>query len=274
MVQSHGPVGGGGGAEVLEIGAVFLVELGAQPFLHALYIGHVFHDLHAYGRAQQLGLRLILAADLHHPVGLAALVGEQAEFRHEAGNGAHQLQYAGVAVAAGPQHGVGINHGGGLGPGEHIPFAGLVAHLVHIAGAAVGVVVHYAQLAQLLLIALLLGVHYLVENYILQEGAGHIFVQRPGVGGELLPGSEPGGDELVIHVVDRSHDLQAEADDRVAVFAGDRYHALSPKGLAVHHQGLDHLGHYLPLGPVQQRLLLGCKLHIITAFHSLKLLTV
>ncbi len=164
--------------------------------------------------------------------------------------------------------------GGGLGPGEHIPLAGLVAHLIHIAGAAVGVVVHYAQLAHLFLIALLLGVHYLVENYVLQKGAGHIFVQGPGVGGKLLPGGEPGGDELVVHVVDRSHDLQAKADDRVAVFACDRYHALSAEGLAVHHQGLDHLGHHLSLGPVQQRLLLGCKMHIITAFHTLKILIV
>ena len=265
MVQAHGAVGGGGRAEVLQIGAVGVVQLSPQPFLHALHVGHFLHDLHADGGAQQLGLRLLFTADFHHPGGLAALIGQQTKLRHKAGDGAHQLQNAGIAVAAGAQDGVGVHHGGGFRPAEHLALGRLVAHLIHITGAAVSIVIQDAQLLHLLLKALLLGVHDLVEHKLLQERAGNLVIHGPGVCGELLTGGKASLDQLVIHIVDRGHDLQAEADNRMAVLAVDGHHAFRAEGIAVHHQGLDHLGHYLALGPIQQGLLLRRKDHFTTS---------
>ena len=130
MVQAHGTVGGGGGTEILQVGAVFVVQLGAQPLFHAHDIRHIFRDFHADGGAQELGFGLVLAADLHDPAGLAALIGEQAEVGDEAGDRAHDIHDAGVAVAPGTQDGVGIDHGGALRPAQDLALLGLVAHLV------------------------------------------------------------------------------------------------------------------------------------------------
>jgi hypothetical protein len=81
-----------------------------------------------------------------------------------AGDGAHDVHDAGVPVAPGAQNGVGIDHGGGFRPAQHIALLGLIAHLVQIAGAGESVLVHQAQLLQLLLVGSLLGVHEHVEN--------------------------------------------------------------------------------------------------------------
>ena len=266
MVQAHRAVGGGGRAEVLQIRFRAVVQLGAQPGVHALDVGHLLHDLHADGAAQQLRLGTGGAAHLHHPGGLAARVGQQAELRHKASDAAHQLQNAGVAVAPRAQHGIGVHHGGGFRPGQHIVLPGHVAHLVHIAGAGIGVVADDAQLAQLLLIPLLLGIHDLLEHHVLQKAGGDIFVQRAGIGGKALAVGQSGVDQLVVKVVHRLHHVKAEADDRVAVLAGDRHHPLRAEGVAVHDQRFDHLGHDLALFTVKQRLLLGSQDHGITSF--------
>ena len=186
--------------------------------------------------------------------------------RHEAGDAAHQLQHAAVAVAAGTQHAVGVHHGGGFRPAEDIALSGLVAHLLQIAGAGVAVVGGDAQLAELLLVARLLGVHDLAEHDVLQQAGGHVFVQRTGIGGEFLAAGQSGLDETVVQVVDRLHHRQTEGDDGVAVLTGDGHHALRAEGVAVHDQCFDHLGHRLALRAVQQRLLLRCQLHKTTSF--------
>ena len=111
-------------------------------------------------------------------MGLAALVGEQAELRHEAGDAAHELQHTAVAVAAGAQDGVGVDHGGRLRPREHLALLGLVAHLVEVAGAGVVLVAEDAELAQLLLIARLLLIHELAEHQVLQRVRGDVLVER------------------------------------------------------------------------------------------------
>lgn len=203
----------------------------------------------------------LLAFELDDPGGLAALVGEQAKLRHEARDVAHQLQHAGVAVAPGAQDGVCVDHGGGFRPGEDIALLGDIAHLVQVAGAGVIVVVGDAELAHLLLIALLLGVHDLFEYQIVQQGRRDLGIQGLGVGGELLPLGKARLNELVIEIVYRLHDLQTEGDHRVAVLACDRHHALRAEGFAVHDQGLHDLGHDLAFLAVQQGLLLGGEDH-------------
>ena len=266
VVQAHRAVGGGGRAEVLQIRFHAVVQLGAQPGVHALDVGHLLHDLHADGAAQQLRLGTGGAAHLHHPSGLAARVGQQAELRHKARNAAHQLQNPGVAVAPGAQHGVGVHYGGGFRPGQHVTLLGDVAHLVHIAGAGIGVVADNAQLLELLFVPRLLGIHDLLEHHVLQKAGGDVFVQRAGIGGEALAVGQSGGDQLVVQVVHRLHHVKAEADDRVAVLTGDGHHPLRAEGVAVHDQCFDHLGHDLALFAVKQRLLLGSQDHGITSF--------
>ena len=266
VVQSHCAVGGGGRTEVLQIRFRAVVQLSTQPCVHALDVGHLLHDLHADGAAQQLRLGTGGAAHLHHPCGLAARVGQQAELRHEARDAAHQLQNTGVAVAPCAQHGIGVYHGGGFRPSQHVALFGDVAHLVHIAGAGIGVVADDAQLAQLFLIPLLLRIHDLLEHHVLQKAGGDVFIQRAGIGGEALAVGQSGGDQLVVQVVHRLHHVKAEADDRVAILAGDGHHPLRAEGVAVHDQSFDHLGHDLAFFAVKQRLLLGSQDHGITSF--------
>ena len=43
-----------------------------------------------------------------------------------------------------------------------------------------------------------------------------MLIQRLGVGGEFLVGGETGIDDLLIQIIHRLHDLEAEADDGVA----------------------------------------------------------
>ena len=116
MVQTHGTVGGGCCTEVLQVGTVFVVQLSSQPLFHAGDIRNVLHDLHADGRAQKLGFGLALAIHLDDPCSLTALIGKQAEVRHETSDRAHDVHDAGIAVAPGAQDGVGVNHRGGLCP--------------------------------------------------------------------------------------------------------------------------------------------------------------
>ena len=49
MVQADGAVGRGRRAEVLEVGAHTVGKLGAEPLVKPLYVGNLFHDLHAAG---------------------------------------------------------------------------------------------------------------------------------------------------------------------------------------------------------------------------------
>ena len=265
VIKAHRAVGGGGRAEVLQIGAGGIVQLAAQPAVQPHHIGHVLHHLHADGGAQQLGLGLFGGFHLHHPGGLAALVGEQAEIRHEAGDGAHQVHNAGVAVAPGAQHGVGVDHRRALGPAEHLALGGAVALFIQVAGAAEGVLVLQAQGLQLALVEVLLAVHELLKDQVLQEVRGHTRVQGPGVRRELLAGHRPRGDELVHQVVDRAQGLEAEGGDQMVVTAGDGHHLLGAENFAVHDQGLHHLGHGRALFAVQKGLLFLCQFHFVSS---------
>ena len=65
---------------------------------------------------EQLRLGLFRRAHLNDPVGLTSVVGQKAEVRHAARDGAHELDHAGVAVAACAEHAVGVDHGGRLRP--------------------------------------------------------------------------------------------------------------------------------------------------------------
>ena len=255
MEQTHGTVGGGGGAEILQVGSVFVVQLRAQPLLHAGDEGNLLHDLHADGGAQKLCLRLFGGGNLNDPGGLPPFVGEQAKVRNKARNGAHDVHDTGVAVAPGTQHGVGVHHGGGFCPAENVSHLGCVAHLIHIAGAGEGVLVHQTQLLQLLFIGLLPGVHEIVEHKVLQKIGGDIFIQRPGIHGEFLLGDGSAVDELLHQVKDWPHHFQAEGGDQMVVLGGNRHQLVGVEGVAVHHQGFHHLGHSLAFGAVQNGLL-------------------
>ena len=74
-----------------------------------------------------------------------------------------------------------------------------------------------------------------------------MLIQRLRVGREFLVGNKSGVDDLLIQIVHRLHNLQAEADNRVAVFRADRYHTLGSERVAVHDKGLNDLRHSLPL---------------------------
>ena len=158
----------------------------------------------------------MLALDLDHPSRLALLVKEQTELGHKARYGAHELYHAGVSVAAGAEHGVCVHDRRRLRPREDIALVGLVADLIEIAGAGVVIVTGDAKLHELLFVIVLHGVHEFLEHKILNEAAGHVLIQRLGVGGEFLVGGETGIDDLLIQIIHRLHDLEAEADDGVA----------------------------------------------------------
>ena len=261
VVQAHGTVGRGGRAEVLEIRDGILVDLRADPLVKPLDIRHFFHDLHADGGAEQLRLGLFRCAHLNDPVGAASVIGQKAEVRHAARDGAHELDHAGVAVAARAEHAVGVDHGGRFRPREHLALLGLVAHLVEVAGAGVVLIAEDAEPAQLLLIARLLLVHEFAEHQILQRIRGDVLVERERVGGELLLGKCAGFNELVVQVVDRLHGVDAEADDRVSVGARDGHHFFRAEGIAVHDERFHDLGHDFALAAVEHGLLFGCQFH-------------
>ena len=265
MVEAHRAVGGTGGAKVLQVGAGAVIQLLPQPPVQAPDIGHLLQHLHAHGGAQELGVGQLGGPHLHDPVRPAAIVSEQAKLRHKPGDGAHKLDDTRVAVAPGPQHAVGINHGGGLRPREDLPPLGHISRLRQIAGAGVCVFVHEAQAPQLVLVVLLLAVHKF-EYDILQKRRGNVPIQRPGIRGEGLLAHCPRRQQLIIEVVYRLHHTDAEADNGMPVFSGDRHHPLCAKGLPVHDQGLDHFGHGLPPLAVQQRLLLLCQYHRLFSF--------
>ena len=261
MVQTHRAVGRSRRAEVLEICDGVLIDLRAEPFVQSLDIRHFFHDLHADGRAEQLRLGLFRRAHLNDPVGAAPVVGQKAEVRHAARDRAHELDHAGVAVAARAEHAVGVHHGGRLRPREHLALLGLVAHLVEVAGAGIVLVAEDAESAQLLLIARLLLIHELAEHQILQRVRGDVLVERERVGGEFLLGKRAGLDQLVIQVIDRLHGVDAEADDRVAVGARDGHHLFRAEGIAVHDERFHDFGHDFALAAVEHGLLFGCQFH-------------
>jgi hypothetical protein len=141
---------------------------------------------------------------------------------------------------------------------------GALPYLRQVAGAGEGVVVHKSQRPQLGLVALLLGIHDLLENDVLHQGRGDVFVQRQRVRGKFLPGPGARFDQLVVEVIDGLHGPYAEGYDRVAVLAGYRHHLLGAEGLAVHHQRLHDLGHCLALLAGQHRLLLRRERHAHT----------
>ena len=265
VVQAHRAVGGGRRAEVLEVGAGLLVELGAEPAVKPLDVGDLLHDLHADGGAEKLRLGFFFAFDFDDPGGLAALVGQQAELGHKARHRAHELDDAGVAVAPCAEHGVCVHDGGGLGPAQNVALFGLVSHLVEIAGAGVILVLGDAELLELPLVFFLVGVHDFFEYDALQQTGRHRRVDGAGVGGELLPGGEARGDELVIEIIDRLDGLETEGNHRVAAFAGDGDHALGTEGVAVHDEGLDDLGHGFALRAVEHGLLFRCQFQNTTS---------
>ena len=266
MVQAHRAVGGRGRAEVLKIGADRVVELRAQEAVQALDIGDLFQHLHADGRAEKLGVGEGIRFQLHHPVGLSAVVRQKAELRDAARDGAEHLDHAGVPVAACAEHGVGIYHGGALGPAQNVAALGRVAHLREIAGAGIGVVRQDAEALHLLFVSLLLAVHD-VKDDLLQKIRRDVFdVDGSGVRGEGLTADLSVGQDLVIQLVNRFHDAEPEADDRMPVFTRHRNHALRIKSLAVGDQRLHHAGHRFAAGTVQDGLLFLCQLQVPHSF--------
>ena len=266
MVQTHRAVGGGGSAEVLQIGAGGLVQLVAQPFVQTHHIGHFFHDLHADGRAQKLGFGLFGGLDLDDPGGLAAFVGQQAEVGHIAHHRAHNVHDAAVAVATGTQHRVGIHHGRGLCPAEHIALLGHIAHLIQIAGTGEGVFVHQTQLFQLFFVKILLGVHEFVEHKVHDEVGRHIFVHRTGIHRKLLLRNRTGLNELIHQLIHRAQCLQTEGGDQVVVFRGHGNQLFGTKNFAVFDHGFHDFGQGLALAAVQNVLLFRGKIHKGSSF--------
>ena len=255
VVKANCAVAGGGCAEILQICAVFIVELCAQPGFHAGDIRDILHDLHTDGAAQQLCFGFILAFYLDEPGCLTAFVGEQTEMRDTAGNGTHDVHNAGVAVAPGTQNGVGIYHSRGFRPAEDLALLGLIAYLIQVAGAGKGILIQQTQIGQLLFIICLLGVHEILKNEILQEVGGNILVQRPGIHGEFLRGQGSGIDKLLHQIKYRPHHLQTEGSHQVIILGGNRNHLVRTEGFAIHHQGLHDSGHGFALGTVQNGLL-------------------
>ena len=199
--------------------------------------------------------------DLHHPGGLSSLVGQQAKIGHKARDGAHDVHDARIAVAPGAKDGVGVDHSRGLRPAQNLAFFGLVAHLVQIAGAGKGILIHQSQFLQLALVERLLGIHKLIKNQLHDWVRWHIRIQWPGVHGEWLLGYGACLNKFLHQIIDRSDHLQAKRCDQMIVFGRHRDHFLRTEGVAVHDQGLHDLGHDLPLGPVENFLLFQRYVH-------------
>ena len=166
---------------------------------------------------------------------------------YETRNRTHDIHNAGVAVAAGTQHGVCIYNRRGFCPAEDIALSGFVANLIQIAGAGKGIFIHQSQFLQLLFIICLLGIHEVVENKVLQEIRRHILVQRPGINRELLSGNCTGINQLLHQIEDRLHHLQAEGRDQMVEIGRDRHHLIGTKGFTIHNKGLHDLCHRLTL---------------------------
>ncbi len=186
VIESHSTVGCGRRAEILQVGARLIVQLCPEEAVQAKNIRHLLHHLHADSTAQQLGVRLFRRADLHAPGGLSALVSQETEFRHAAGNGTEELYDTGVPVASRAEHRIGIDDRRALRPAEDISLFGLVADLVEVAGAGRRIVVHPADLPKLFLIGVLFIVHEFSENKVLKRADRNIRVERLRIDGKFL----------------------------------------------------------------------------------------
>ena len=167
MIQTYRTVGSSRCAEIFQIGFRSIIQLTAQPFVQSYDIGNIRHDFHTDGRSQKLCFRLFRRLDFHDPGGFSALIRQQAETGHIAYYRAHEVNDTGVAIASCPQYGVGINHCGRLRPGQHLSHGRGISHFIHVTGAGVSIFFHDAQLCQLFLIVILLGIHEILEHKIL-----------------------------------------------------------------------------------------------------------
>ena len=86
VVEPDSAVRCAGGAHVLKVVLRAGCEFAAKPAVEAFNVRDVFHHLHANGAAKHLRFGLALTVDFDDPGRLAALIGEQAEFRDKAGN--------------------------------------------------------------------------------------------------------------------------------------------------------------------------------------------
>ncbi len=86
VVEPDSAVRCAGGAHVLKVVLRVGREFAAKPTVEAFNVRDVLHHLHANGAAKHLRFGLALTVDFDDPGRLAALVGEQAEFRDKAGN--------------------------------------------------------------------------------------------------------------------------------------------------------------------------------------------
>ena len=126
-----------------------------------------------------------------------------------------------------------------------------------------------AELSELLFVLVLMGVHDLLKDYIVQKRGGDVPVDGSGVRGEFLSLGEAGRDKLIVQLVHGLDGLQAERNNGMAVFACDGNHALCAEGFAVHDEGLDDLCHGLALCAVEQCLLFGCKIQKTTSLYNI-----
>ena len=186
VVKTDCTVGGSRCPEVLEIRTCIGIQLRAKPLIQPADIRYLLHDLHAYRTAEKLGVWQACGFHDDLPVRLSSFIRQEAELRHTADNGTEELQDAGVAVAAGTEHGVCIDYGRGLCPGKHVPFLRLVADFIEVAGTGEGIIIHEAKLSELFFIVLLLRIHEPLEHKILQDIGRYVGIQRSWIHGELL----------------------------------------------------------------------------------------
>ena len=167
MIQTYCTVGSSRCAEILQIGFRCIIQFTAQPFVQSYDIGNIRHDFHTDGRSQQLCFRLLRRLDPHDPGGFSSLIRQQTETGHIAYYRAHEVNDTGVTIASCSQYGVGIDHCRRFRPGQHLSHGRGISHFIHVTGTGICIFFHDAQLGQLFLVVILLGVHEILEHKIL-----------------------------------------------------------------------------------------------------------
>ena len=204
MVETDRAVRGSGGTEVLEVRGGGLVEFRAEVLVETLDVRDLFHDLHADRGAEELRVGHFRGLEVDDPVRFPAFIREETEIGDKAGDGPEQLDDAGVAVAAGAEHAVGIDDGGRFCPGQYIALLRGVADLGHVARAGVGVLagVLHTELFELFVVGTLFRVDDFGDDF-RDRVLGDVLVIGERVAGQFLLRQAPFVDELLVEVEDR-----------------------------------------------------------------------
>ena len=84
-----------------------------------------------------------------------------------------------------------------------------------------------------------------------------------GVNGELLARKSAARDKLIHKIIDRLHDSETEACNKVTHLACDRHHLGGAESVTVHDKGLHDLRHGFAFTAVEDFFLFGSKVHFV-----------